>query len=735
VTAAWFADERLAELARERGDAPAITDATGVITWSGLDARASAAAALVAREAVAPEARVAVLAEPTADTIASILGVLRAGAIPAPLPAGRTPRELAALSRAVDPALALRAVDLGGRDAAGAPVPRARVRDPEAPAVVVLTSGTTGAPRGAILSHRAMAASADAWLDAMPPATGWVLALGLAHIAGLGIVWRALRDGVPIRIVPRNDAPALLRAIEWDPPSSHVSLVPTQLARLLDVAGPPPRALRALLVGGGPVPPALVVRALRAGWPVVPTYGLTETASAATALPAGEARDHPASAGRPLPGVRLAIDGADPEGIGEIVVTTPARFSGYVGDAAAAVSAGDPVRTGDLGRLDAAGRLFVLDRRLDRIVRGGENVSPGEVEAVLLEHPAIADAAVVARPDTDLGQVPVAAVVLRARAADPGDEALAAHARASLAGFKVPAAWIRLDTLPRAAGGKLRREAVRALAAGEPAGTLERPGGDAIGWRVTGTGDRHVLLLHGTLSTAAQLDRLAQALAGPGDLTVHALDRRGSGSGRLRDPRPLDVATHVADAVAYLDARAIRRTDAVGVSFGGVLALELAARHPGRVDAVVAYEPPYGAVADPPTRAWFERLAGDTATAHRTGGPGRAAETFLRAVAGDAAWDRLPDRARAFLEAEGDGALADAGLTGLDPDGLARIACPVTILTGGASDPFYAPIADALAAGIPGARRATLDGLAHPSPITQPATVAAAARAGLEPIA
>jgi pimeloyl-ACP methyl ester carboxylesterase len=168
------------------------------------------------------------------------------------------------------------------------------------------------------------------------------------------------------------------------------------------------------------------------------------------------------------------------------------------------------------------------------------------------------------------------------------------------------------------------------------------------------------------------------------------------------------------------------------VSFGGVLALETTARRPNRVEAVVAYEPPYGAVADPETLAWFQRLAADTARAHADTGPGAAAETFLRAVAGDAAWDRLPDRARAFLAREGDGALADSGLTGLDPDGLGHITAPVTILTGGASEPFYAPIADELVRRIPGARCRTLDAATHTSPITEPAPVAAAIRACLE---
>jgi pimeloyl-ACP methyl ester carboxylesterase len=329
----------------------------------------------------------------------------------------------------------------------------------------------------------------------------------------------------------------------------------------------------------------------------------------------------------------------------------------------------------------------------------------------------------------------VAAVVLRPGVTDPSDDALAAHVRGQLTGFKVPVAFTMLEALPRTAGGKLRRDAVRALLAGDRAGELARPGGDAIGWRVTGGGPRHVVLLHGTLSTAAQLDRLATALAAPGDLTIHALDRRGSGSSRLVLPRALDVQVHVDDLAAYLDARGVEHAALVGVSFGGVLALEAAARRPDRVDAVVAYEPPYGAVADAETLAWFRHLAADTTRAHADAGPAAAAETFLRAVAGDTAWDRLPDRARAFLAREGDGALVDAGLTGLDPDGLARITAPVSILTGAASEPFYAPIADELARRIPAARRQVLDGATHTSPIIEPTPVAAAIRACLEPAA
>ena len=734
----WFADRRLAEHARVTPDDVALVDGATTLTWAEPDGLASASAESVVGAGIVPGERVALLGPAGAMDAAAILGILRAGAVVAPVPAGLTARETATALGVLAPALVLRLADVVPALApfeAPSPAPD---RDPEAPAVVVLTSGTTGRPKGVVLSSRAMAASADAWMAALPPATGWAMPLGLGHVAGLGILWRAIRDRVPVRFVPGRDPLLLLAAVHGRRPVvSHVSLVTAQLARALEESrgSPPPSTLRAALLGGGPIAPELIGRALRAGWPVIPTYGLSETASGAPALATEDAWDLPGSAGAPLPGVHLALADEDETGVGEIVVEATSRFSGYLGEDGGPAPADAPFRTGDLGRLDRAGRLTIVDRRVDRIVRGGENVSPAEVEAILATHPAIAEACVVGAPDPEMGHVPVAAIVLREGAADPGDAALAAHVRGLLARFKIPTRFVRLHALPRTAGGKLRREPVRALLTGERAGELARPDGDAIGWRVTGAGRRAIILLHGTLSTAAQLDRLAAALAEPGDVTVHALDRRGSGSSRLGTPRPLDMATHVDDLVAYLDARGIGRADLVGVSFGGVLALETAARRPDRVRAVVAYEPPYGLLADDAGIAWFQRVAADTADAHADRGPAAAAETFLRHVAGDAAWDRLPARARVFLEAEGDAALADAGLTGLDPDGLARITAPVTILTGGASDAFYIPLADALVDRIPGARRGTLDGLTHTSPITQPGAVAPVARACLEPIA
>lgn len=259
---------------------------------------------------------------------------------------------------------------------------------------------------------------------------------------------------------------------------------------------------------------------------------------------------------------------------------------------------------------------------------------------------------------------------------------------------------------------------------------LDRPDDVRIAYRNQGSGTP-VLLLHATLSTGAQLRPLARALVAGGGLEVIAVDRRGSGESRLDLARPLDVATHVADLAAILDAGGHPAAILVGHSFGGVVALEFAARLPARALAVVAYEPPYGAVADAATKSVLASLATATEEAGRRDGPAAAAETFLRAVAGDAAWEALPKRSRRFLAGEGGGAVADVSLRGLDPDGLRSIVAPVTLITGDASEPFYVPIADALAARIGTARRVRLPGLRHPAPIMDPEPIAAAIRAAL----
>jgi len=339
--------------------------------------------------------------------------------------------------------------------------------DPAAPATIVYTSGTTGRPKGAVLTHGNHLASARAWAGVLRPAPAdrWLACLPFHHVAGLAMVLRSSLWGVPLQLA-RGFEPAEIWQAFDEEGISHCSIVGSTLRRLVEARGgrPAPATLRALLVGGESTPPESIGAARRLGLPVMPTYGTTETASGVTALEPADADRQPGSAGRPLPGVELRIDAGKIGEVGEIEVRGGMVFAGYDGqaEATASVLADGWLRTGDLGSLDAEGFLTVADRRDDLIVSGGENVYPAEVEAVLLAHPAVADVAVVGRPDERWGAVPVALVVL-ADQAKVTDAVLAEHVRARLAAFKVPTEFHRIDAIPRTANGKLRRSEARLL--------------------------------------------------------------------------------------------------------------------------------------------------------------------------------------------------------------------------------------------------------------------------------
>ena len=260
---------------------------------------------------------------------------------------------------------------------------------------------------------------------------------------------------------------------------THVSVVAAMLQRLLDVD--PDRCaphVRVVMVGGGPVPPALLERAAALGYPVLQTYGMTETASQVATLAPADAITRLGSAGKPLVTTRLRVE-APPGEAGEILVAGSVVTPGYFrrpGASAAAIRDGW-LHTGDVGRLDDDGYLYVLDRRDDLIVSGGENVYPAEVEAALRRHPAVLDAAVVGLPHPVWGQVVAAAVVCEESLAR---DDLRQWLRGRLAAFKIPVRVERVAALPMTASGKrsapprphdvLRRRAARKLALAGPDG-------------------------------------------------------------------------------------------------------------------------------------------------------------------------------------------------------------------------------------------------------------------------
>jgi O-succinylbenzoic acid--CoA ligase len=229
-----------------------------------------------------------------------------------------------------------------------------------------------------------------------------------------------------------------------------------------------PATLRVVLLGGAATPPDLIDACIQHGIPAAPTYGLTETASQVATLRPTELARKPRSSGRPLPATDIRIaresDMSATDEPGEIEVRGPTVFAGYLGDAAnqGALTEDGWLRTGDIGYLDDDGFLYVVDRRDDLIVSGGENIYPAEVERVLLQHPLVSDAGVTGIPDEAWGARPVAGVVWQG---DPAAAkiALRDHCAAHLAGYKIPATILLFDVLPRTASGKLPRRRLREM--------------------------------------------------------------------------------------------------------------------------------------------------------------------------------------------------------------------------------------------------------------------------------
>jgi O-succinylbenzoic acid--CoA ligase len=378
--------------------------------------------------------------------------------------------ELAALARAAAaglPELTLAEVPLRATDDSSEL--RAELAS-EDTAAIVYTSGTTGAPKGAELSHGAFLWSALAASLHLghAPAERWLACMPLFHVGGLSILYRSALTGASVVLHERFDPVRANESLDRDG-ITLVSFVAAMLERVLDARGarPAPPGLRCVLLGGGPAPRPLLERARALGFPIATTYGLTEAASqVATAAPADllTTRD---GVGGPLFGTELRILSPDGVGLppgeaGEIAVRGPTLMKGYLRrpeDSARALRGGW-LHTGDVGLVDARGELVVLDRRSDLIVTGGENVYPAEVEAALLSHPAIAEAGVAPEPAPQLGQRVAAWIVLRPGAQAQSSE-LDTFCRERLAGYKTPRAYYFVASLPRSASGKLLRRALR----------------------------------------------------------------------------------------------------------------------------------------------------------------------------------------------------------------------------------------------------------------------------------
>lgn len=337
---------------------------------------------------------------------------------------------------------------------------------------IIHTSGTTGQPKGAMLTYanHLWGATASAFRLGTDPADRWLLCMPLYHVGGLAIVLRCCLYGTTVVLQDRFEAAAVNRALDTQA-VSLVSLVPTMLQWLLDERGQRawPSTLRCILLGGAAAPVDLLERCRALALPVATTYGLTEAASQVATAPPAEVQHKPGSVGKPLMFTQIRIIGENgqdrpPGEIGQIVVRGPTVMQGYYRQpqATGQTLANSELHTGDLGYLDEAGDLWVVQRRADLIVSGGENVYPSEVEQVLRAHPAVKAVCVVGVADQAWGQQVAAAVVL-CEGASLTEAELIEFCRARLAGYKQPRLLHFVDTLPQTASGKIERHTVLRL--------------------------------------------------------------------------------------------------------------------------------------------------------------------------------------------------------------------------------------------------------------------------------
>jgi long-chain acyl-CoA synthetase len=446
-------------VAGRRPEAPALVWDGGTLSWRQLERRAGGVARRLARHGVHAGDTIAVVLGNGWGFAAALWGGLKLGATVAPLNPLLSSRERDSLLDHLRPATVLD--DVAGEEAA------AETADAVAPALVLYTSGSTGRPKGAVLSHAALRFASESWAGPvmrLTPDDVVLAALPLAHSFGLnGALLAPLFAGATVALCERFAAEETLAAMA----RHRVTVLPavaTMFQKMLEVPALSETShvtLRLALSGAAPCPWELAeawwrrtrVRILRG-------FGMTELFRPISYL-ADDAADVPEAIGRAVPGVELRIveDGGEacgPGEAGELWVRTPAAMDGYLraDEETRAVMRDGWFRTGDLARIAPDGLVTIVGRKKELILRGGYSVVPGEVEAALCAHAAVAEAAVIGVPDAALGEEVVAFVVLR-EGTRPSDDELVSFCRGRLAAFKYPRRICVVSELPKGATGKV----------------------------------------------------------------------------------------------------------------------------------------------------------------------------------------------------------------------------------------------------------------------------------------
>jgi long-chain acyl-CoA synthetase len=447
----------LAEAARRRPDHPALVWDGGALSWRDLEARAAGMARRLGRTGVGAGDVVALLLPNTWGLAAALWGGLALGATVAPLNPLLAADERERILGHLGPKAV---VDTAPAEETAETMPTAAAT---APGVVLYTSGSTGQPKGAVLSHAALTVANESWAGpvmGLTAADRVLAALPLAHSFGLnGALLAPLLAGVTVILQERFAPEDTLRAIA----RHRVTVFPgvaTMFARILEspaLDSADLASLRLAVSGAAPCPWALASEwRRRTGVRIVRGYGMTELFRPISYL-AAETADRPDSIGRAVPGVELRV--VDDE----LWIRSPAAMDGYLRapeETGAVLGTDGWFRTGDLATISDDGYVSIVGRKRELILRGGYSVVPGEVEAALLGHPAVAEAAVIGVAHPELGEEVAAFVTLRPGTSAEAPE-LIAFCRERLAGYKYPRRVTVMDEMPRGATGKILKAKLR----------------------------------------------------------------------------------------------------------------------------------------------------------------------------------------------------------------------------------------------------------------------------------
>lgn len=329
------------------------------------------------------------------------------------------------------------------------------------PFTIIYTSGTTGFPKGVVHTYgnHWWSAIGSALNLGLSPQDKWLAVLPLFHVSGLSILFKSVIYGMPVYLMESFEPEKVHDAL-MNNNITMISVVTVMLQRLLEKLDNEsyPEKLRCVLLGGGPAPKPMLEQAQKKDVPVFQSYGLTETSSQIVTLSPQDALRRIGSAGKPLVPAQLQIDTPSSQGVGEIYVKGPMVTKGYFNNPDAdkkAFQAGW-LKTGDLGYLDEEGFLYVVDRRHDLIISGGENIYPSEIESVITELTNVQEVGVTDKPDDKWGEIPVAFIVKEDQNA-LDEEAVQTYVRGRLASYKVPKEVYFVEELPRNASNKLMR--------------------------------------------------------------------------------------------------------------------------------------------------------------------------------------------------------------------------------------------------------------------------------------